>query len=345
MTLETPNWLQGGTYSARLDRALIDAIWTEGLLDGFVVAQDAGGASFDVDVALGRAIIDGDDEVNQGKYLCRSTATETVAIAAAPGSGTRFDLVVLQINDPTAGGAAGDDFTVEVVTGTIDAGVPATPDSALVLAEVGPIVPATASITNSLIDNVAPSSSLRIPDGTVVTADLADDSVTQAKMADDSVTTVKIASAAVTSARLADGAESLTQGCHLIRSNRVLTAGTTELIPWSSEADDNGGFYSSGTNVVIPAGMNGIYTVTWVFVNVSGNPQAGLAAGEMALNVDGFVVNLGRGIITQSNACYVATWTGRLAAGNTINCRVTNGSASVSNTYSSELQVWRIGRY
>jgi hypothetical protein len=142
MSLETPIWLQGGTYSARLDRSLLDVIFTEGVVDpggsALLVVQRAAGANDTVDVAAGAAIITGDDEANQGKYYVRNTAVVNVAFSPAPGSDERVDLLVLQVNDPTAGGAAGDNAVFDVVEGSVagTAVAPAVPDTAIPLAEV-----------------------------------------------------------------------------------------------------------------------------------------------------------------------------------------------------------------
>jgi hypothetical protein len=91
-----------------------------------------------VDVAAGAAIITGDDEADQGKYYVRNTAVVNVAFTPAPGSDERIDLLVLQVNDPTAGGSAGDNAVFEVITGTVasSAVAPAVPDTAIPLAEV-----------------------------------------------------------------------------------------------------------------------------------------------------------------------------------------------------------------
>jgi hypothetical protein len=134
--------LQGGTYSARLDRSLLDVIFTEGVIDpggsALLVAERAAGANDTVDVAAGAAIITGDDEADQGKYYVRNTAVVNVAFDPAPGTDERIDLLVLLVNDPTAGGAAGDNAVFEVITGTVavSAVAPSVPDTAIPLAEV-----------------------------------------------------------------------------------------------------------------------------------------------------------------------------------------------------------------
>jgi hypothetical protein len=142
MALETPIWLQGGIYSARRDRSLLDVIFTEGVIDpgsgALEVAERAAGANDTVDVALGAAIITGDDEADQGKYYVRNTTTVNVPFTPAPGVNQRIDLLVLRVNDPTAGGQAGNDATFVIVEGTVaeTAVAPAVPDTAVPLAEV-----------------------------------------------------------------------------------------------------------------------------------------------------------------------------------------------------------------
>jgi hypothetical protein len=156
MALETPIWLQGGTYSARLDRSLLDVIFTEGVVDpggsALLVAQRAIGANDSVDIAAGAAIITGDDEANQGKYYVRNTAVSNVVFSPAPGSDSRIDLLVLQVNDPTAGGSAGDNATFVVVEGSVAGSPvpPAVPDTAIPLAEVLRTATDT-SITDAMI--------------------------------------------------------------------------------------------------------------------------------------------------------------------------------------------------
>ena len=48
-----PLWMQAGVYPARVDRALIDAIWNEGVLRGMTVVQRQAGANMSVDVTSG----------------------------------------------------------------------------------------------------------------------------------------------------------------------------------------------------------------------------------------------------------------------------------------------------
>lgn len=138
MTILTPIWLQAGVYPAKRDRTVITELWPEGLLssDSFVVTETSGGPTYAVDVSAGRAIIEGDDEPDQGNYLVKSDDVETVAWPAPPGSNSRIDILVLRVNDPNAGGPAGDNATLAVVSGTaaVSPVAPTIPDTAIELA-------------------------------------------------------------------------------------------------------------------------------------------------------------------------------------------------------------------
>ena len=130
MTIQVPIWLQAGTYPARLDRGFIQQVLhgAERVFEGCVVSQTGVGGDT-VNVAVGSAAILGDDELNQGMYFVEITAGET-SNSVAISSGTRTDIVVLRVNDSTAGGAAGDDATIELISGTV------VPDSAILLATI-----------------------------------------------------------------------------------------------------------------------------------------------------------------------------------------------------------------
>lgn len=165
MAIETPVWLQEGSYSARQDRQILDLIFGEGVVDpgsdALEVTQRGAGANNSVDVAAGVAIIEGDDQARQGKYLVTITATENVPMSAAPGSNSRIDLIVLRVRDSDAGGDPGDDAILEVVEGVASGSpaVPTTPDSAIALARVlrtnGDV-----SVTNAMITDVRPTAAV-----------------------------------------------------------------------------------------------------------------------------------------------------------------------------------------
>jgi len=147
-----PIWLQGGSYSARLDRQVVDITWTEGVVspstNALKVSQRAAGANLSVDIAVGRAIIQGDDISYQGKYLVANEVVVNLVVSAAPGTGTRIDYVYLQVNDPTSGGAAGNNAIVDLYTS------PATlPNTAILLASILRTA-GDVSVTNAMITDL-----------------------------------------------------------------------------------------------------------------------------------------------------------------------------------------------
>jgi hypothetical protein len=180
MTILTPIWLQAGVYPAKSDRTVIAELWEEGLLsaDSFVVTQTSGGPTYAVDVSAGRAIIEGDDEPDQGRYLVKSDDVETVAWPAPPGTNSRIDILVLRVNDQNAGGPAGGNATLVVVSGAAAASptAPAIPDTAIELARVT-VVAAQTIITDGdivLTDRIGALPKKVLDDGSVpMDADLA----------------------------------------------------------------------------------------------------------------------------------------------------------------------------
>jgi microcystin-dependent protein len=168
MTRQNPIWIQtsGGvpTYPARLDRMLAYQTFTEGVLSGFLVSQRALGANMTLDISAGYAVIYGDDQANQHAYVINDDAADlsAVTIAAAPGSQSRIDLVYVRINDPNAGGPAGNNFTFGVVTGTAAASptVPALPTSAIPLATVL-IAVGNSSVIDSMITDTRPAARVK----------------------------------------------------------------------------------------------------------------------------------------------------------------------------------------
>lgn len=198
-----PLWLQEIDYPARIDRIAYDSIWTEGIIgSGDLAVTQSSPTAMTVNIAAGTAVITGDDQTDQGKYLVKSDAATTgVVIGAAPGSGQRNDLIVLRVRDTNAGVGVNDDAILEVVVGTPSGSPvdPATPDSALLLARVR--VPAgTSAITNSLIDD------LRVMAGAAFDA-VPDGSITSAKIANDTIVNADINSAAaIALSKLATGA-------------------------------------------------------------------------------------------------------------------------------------------
>jgi hypothetical protein len=127
------------------------------VFDGLVVAQRGAGANVSVDISLGSCIINGDDQANQGAYLALVDALYNLSMPAVPGSNKRIDLVSLRINDPNAGGPAGDSATFVVTQGSVSAtpSPPTAPTSAITLAQVLRTAGDSAVLT-SMITDVGP---------------------------------------------------------------------------------------------------------------------------------------------------------------------------------------------
>jgi microcystin-dependent protein len=145
---DPPLWLQNEQYPARLDRQLIAAVLPEGIVRGLAVSPNTPAPNYTVAIAEGMACIHGDDEEDQGAYLALLPEPASVTFAAPAGM-FRTDLVVLRVNDSQAGGAAGDNTTVEVIAGTGVAGTPAPPTlppTAIPLMQVS-LTPSTTAIT------------------------------------------------------------------------------------------------------------------------------------------------------------------------------------------------------
>lgn len=139
-----PIWQQNRQYSARLDRTVVDLIFGEGVVDtaaGDFAVVETSPQSLSVAVGVGRAVVAGDDETRQGKYLVVNEAVLNVPLSAAPvGPNDRVDLIVLQVNDPVAGSGRSPQNVAEVVaisgTPAPSPVAPALPDTAIALASV-----------------------------------------------------------------------------------------------------------------------------------------------------------------------------------------------------------------
>lgn len=159
MSLTAPLFLQEGIYSARITRQLLSLIATEGVVDGLGVSQRAAGANMSVDVAVGTAVVQGDDQSNQYRYLATNEAIVNLPVVAADPTNPRIDRVVLEIRDTNAGGPAGDDANLRVIEGTAAGSptAPATPDSAISLATIA-VAAAASSITDANITSTRTTS-------------------------------------------------------------------------------------------------------------------------------------------------------------------------------------------
>jgi hypothetical protein len=152
MAWADPLWLENLDYAARLDRALIHAAWSEGVVTGLKVTPNMNGADMSVDVAAGSAVIDGDDQTAQGSYLAENDDRVNIAVAAAPGSNSRIDVVVVRVRDTQAGGPGGAVADAYIITGTsgVSPVAPDVPATAIPLAWLT-VTSATAAITTAEI--------------------------------------------------------------------------------------------------------------------------------------------------------------------------------------------------
>lgn len=154
MTLYMPTYIGAVTgdpainYTAQDDRNLIGAVVPN---QGTVLSGDlqvgprAAGANLSVDVAAGRAFIQGGSIARQGTYLVPSDATVNVGIQAPDATNPRVDGVFAQVYDKQADGGTRYGWQPIAVAGTPAASpvAPATPVSSLLLATV--YVPANAT--------------------------------------------------------------------------------------------------------------------------------------------------------------------------------------------------------
>lgn len=110
-----------------------------------------GTPNMSVNVAAGRAWIDGTESATQGTYTFYNDGTVNLAIAAASPTNPRKDLIIARIRDAQYSGAS-NTGAVEVVTGTAAASPvePTVPANSIVLALVDVAANAT-SITNANI--------------------------------------------------------------------------------------------------------------------------------------------------------------------------------------------------
>lgn len=141
MTLRTPPlYLQAGSHSAENDRLGIKGmVGTQGVSAGtgdLQVTQSATPA-MTVSVAAGWAWILGTTTSTQGMYSTYNDAAVTLAIATAPTSNTRIDLVCLTVRDSAYAGSSNDNI-LQVITGTAAASpvAPTLPASSLSLATI-----------------------------------------------------------------------------------------------------------------------------------------------------------------------------------------------------------------
>lgn len=163
MTLYAPLLLEAVTgdtaisYSAQDFRSVIAALTPNtGVVRAtdLQVSQRAAGANLSVDVASGRALIAGGSIANQGTYVAYSDAVTNVSISTPNATNPRIDIIVAQIHDKQADGGTSYGWTLTAIAGTpaVSPAVPATPVSAIKLAEVAVGAAAASIVTANITD-------------------------------------------------------------------------------------------------------------------------------------------------------------------------------------------------
>jgi len=156
MTLRTPpSWLQNGSHPAENDRLTTQALYaTTGIigLTSLAVTQN-GTPNMSVNIAAGWAAIVGTSTTTQGTYVSYNDAVVNAAIATAPATNSRIDLVCLTVNDAYYSGST-NNIVVNVVTGTAAASpvAPSTPANSIALAQVLVGTSVTSILTANITD-------------------------------------------------------------------------------------------------------------------------------------------------------------------------------------------------
>jgi microcystin-dependent protein len=179
-------FLQSDAHPARSFRMMLTQAYDEGvmsLVDLKVTERNAGagGPNFSVDVAPGVAVVQGDSTPGnipqtslQGHYMCTSDAVvndATTQVTSVPSAGnTRYDIVILEVKDNAedSGGVNAPRFRVVPGTPATSGAVPpAVPNTAILLATIGPITNSTTTISNSIIVDARTVAGRRCKPGTI----------------------------------------------------------------------------------------------------------------------------------------------------------------------------------
>ena len=156
MALRTPpSWLQNGSHPAENDRLTTQALYaTTGIIGSTSLAVTQNGTpNMSVNIAVGWAAIVGTSTTTQGTYVSYNDAVLNAAIATAPATNSRIDLVCLTVNDAYYSGST-NNIVVNVVTGTAAASpvAPATPANSIALAQVLVGTSVTSILTANITD-------------------------------------------------------------------------------------------------------------------------------------------------------------------------------------------------
>jgi len=153
MALET-TWEQATSYSAQVDRINLEAMHFYAGILGAASFKVIPNGAMSIAIAIGRAIVKGSAQANQGNYVVRNTASIALTHNPAPGSNSRIDRVVLRVYDNAADSSGQNTAAVEIIAGTAGASpvAPAAPNSTITLATV--LIPTgkTSILTGDITD-------------------------------------------------------------------------------------------------------------------------------------------------------------------------------------------------
>lgn len=139
------------SYAPAMDRQLFAVTFpAPGVIgrNDLAVSPRAEGANMSVDVAPGTAIVECDTTANGGSYLCAEPVKVNVPIPAAPSSGSRTHLIVMQARDPQ--GDAGSNYLSAPICVPDTGGGATLPNSAELLAKVT-VIAGKAAVTADMI--------------------------------------------------------------------------------------------------------------------------------------------------------------------------------------------------
>lgn len=272
-------------------------------------------------VAAGACFVNGSSATAQGTYYGYNDAAYAGAnvLLTAHDAQPRIDLIIARVRDNAEDAGGSTLFELNKVTGT-PAGSPsppAVPSGSLVLAQVA--VPATSgavTITDKRVYAAALGGLIRCTSTTRPTG--AALWIGQTIYEIDKHRTWKYNGTAwlPMSGRFA---------CTVSHTGLSIASVGTATVSWTTENEDTDGFYTSGTNIVIPTGLGGEYTLTaYVFAGTANSSPS-----TVQINLNGSLTAAGH-IPTSGQHATISRAT-PVNAGDTISLVIFNGhSASVT---------------
>ena len=346
-----PLYLQQRTdHTAEGDRALLETlVRNEGVAaSGDLKVTENGTPNMSVNVAAGRAFVQGDDNAQQGLYHVWNDATANVVISAADATNPRWDLVVARVKDAYYSGAT-NAFSIEVITGTPAASPaePTLPNNCLRLARV--VVGASVtSITNANITDQRPRAAVMMG-GTVICTSTTRPTANLYEGLYIFETDTKLCYVYKSSAWYPAGTSFRNPGAKAYNASAQSTSHNTwTALNLTSEWWDTDSFHDTVTNntrMTIPTGLGGRYLLYGYFLFTAGG--TGTRYGAFFKNGSQNYVH--PCVVSGSDGpfCQLTT-TLDLVAGDYIELRAYQASGGALNTgstsgYEATLQVQYLG--